>query len=640
MSESKQTMKFEAETKQLLDLMIHSLYSKKEIFLRELISNASDAADKLRFEGITNPALLEGAGELQIRVESDKAARTLTVSDNGIGMSREEVLANIGTIAKSGTRELLTSLKEAEAKNIPAEFIGEFGVGFYSCFMVAENVVFVTRRAGEESAHRWESTGDGTYTIADASRDAAGTTITLHLKDVDADDGIEDFTEPHILRRIVKQYSDFVRYPVVMPKSVEKEEDGKKTVTVEDETLNSMKAIWLRPESEVAKSDHDAFYRELSHDWTEPYATISMKAEGRFEYQTLLYLPKHPPMDLYSRMQERGLELYVKNVKIMDRCEDLLPEYLRFVYGVVDSSDMPLNVSREMLQHSRQIANIRSALTKKVVDTLVQQKESDKEAYLEFYKGLGSAPKEGVGADHENRDKIIDLLLFESSGEEEQLTSLKDYVARMKDDQKEIYYLSGESRQVVESSPHLEAFRSKGYEVLYMIDPVDEFMLPGMLAYDGKPLKSVGKGDVEIGTEDEQKQIKKELADQEKQYEGFLKALQKELDDHVEAVRLSKRLTTSAVCLVGGEQDLSPHIERMLKQNKVDVPNRKRTMELNPSSEIVQKLKARYDVRPTDLGLADHAQLLYGQALLAEGSPLPDPAKFAKLVAELMEKGL
>jgi molecular chaperone HtpG len=643
MSENTETLKFEAETKQLLDLMIHSLYSNKEIFLRELISNASDAGDKLRFEGITNPEIVEESGEFQIRIETGKDARTLTISDNGIGMSRQELMANIGTIAQSGTKELLAKLKENGAKDIPTNFIGEFGVGFYSCFMVSDKVVLVTRRAGEQGATRWESQGDGTYTIGDAKRDDPGTTITLHLKKADKDDGLDDFTEDTILRRIVKKYSDFVRYPIILKVKKEKEEGGEKKVVFEDETLNSMKAIWLRPESDVNDEDFNEFYRHIARDWTEPYTRITMKAEGRFEYQALLYLPKHAPFDMYSRTQERGLQLYVKNVKILDSCEDLLPEYLRFVKGVVDSPDLPLNVSREMLQNSRQIAQIKKALSKKVLDTLKQKKKKEKDeqdGYLGFYKEFGGVLKEGISIDFENRNRIVDLLLFESSNDPEKMTSLKDYVSRMKEDQQEIYYITGESRQVAESSPHLEAFEKKGYEVLYMTDPVDDFMLSALPEYGEKKLKSVSKGDVEIGSDDEKQEAQKELEEKNKQYIKFLAALQKELDDFVSEVRLSKRLTSSAVCLVGAEQDLSPHIERLLEKNKVDVPKHKRIMEINPDHEIVQKLKARYDLRPMDLEFADHAQLLLGQALLAEGSPLPDPAKFAGLVSKLMTENL
>ncbi len=634
------TMKFEAETKKLLDLMIHSLYSSKEIFLRELISNASDAHDRLHFEAITNEALKDAVEEPAIRLSVDKDKRILTISDNGIGMSKEEVQTNIGTIAKSGTKELFEKLKQSKVEELPTELIGEFGVGFYSAFMVANRVTLVTRRAGEQTATQWESKGDGTYSISDGERDAPGTTIALHLKPADADDGLDDFTEEWVLKRIVKQYSDFVRYPIILPVSREKEEDGKKVTEVEEETLNSMKAIWLRPEAEVKEEEHKEFYKHISHDWQEPLKHIAMKAEGRFEYQALLYIPSHAPFDMYYSTFKWGLQLYVKNVKILENAEDLLPPHLRFIKGVVDSPDLPLNVSRELLQHSRQITQIKKSLTKKVLDTLKYLKETDEEKYNGFYKEFGAVLKEGVSSDFENKDRITELLLFESSNDPEKLTSLADYVSRMKEDQEEIYYLTGESRQVIESSPHLEAFKERGLEVLYLTDPVDEFMMGTLTEYKEKKMRSVGKGDVELGTKDEKEQAQKELEDKSKQFSDFLKAVQKELDDHVSEVRLSKRLTESVSCLVGTEADLSPHIERLLSKNKVDVPAHKRIMEINPDHEIVQKLKARFDVRPTDLELADHAQLLYGQALLAEGSPLPDPATFATLVSKLFVRSL
>ncbi len=640
MTDNQETMKFEAEAKQILDLMIHSLYSNKEIFLRELVSNASDALDKLRFEGLTKPELVDGAGELEIRVETDEDARTLTVTDNGIGMSRDEVMANIGTIAKSGTRELLQRLKEAKSEEIPSDLIGQFGVGFYSGFMVAKKVSLVTRQAGEETATRWESAGDGTYTVADADSIDFGTAVTLHLKDVDEEDGLDDFTGEGVVRRIIKQYSDFVRYPILLKVRREKEEDGEKKVTFEDETINSMKAIWLRSESEVTDEEHGEFYKHISHDWNEPYTHVSMKAEGRLEYQALLYLPSRAPFDLYYQTFKWGLQLYVKNVKIMDNCEDLLPPYLRFTKGVVDSADLSLNVSREILQHDRQITQIKRALTKKVLDALKKNKTDEEEKYIEFFKEFGAVLKEGIAGDPKNKDRVVDLLYFESSHDPKKPTTLVDYVSRMKEDQKEIYYLVGESRKAIESSPHLEALFKKEYEVLFFTDPVDEFMTTSLPEFEGLKLKSVGKGQVELGSDEEKAQVKKELEDKGKEYSGFLSALQKELADHVGEVRLSSRLTTSPSCLVGSDSDLSPHIERMLIKNKVDVPDHKRIMEINQDHEIVQKLKARFDVRPTDLELADHAQILFGQALLAEGSPLPDPAAFAKLVAELMHRSL
>jgi molecular chaperone HtpG len=640
MNDKLETRKFEAESKQLLELMINSIYSTKDIFLRELISNASDALDKLRFEGLTAPELIEDGGELGIRIEVDKEARILTIIDNGIGMSRDELVANVGTIAKSGTKELLAKLKEAKSEDIPAELIGEFGVGFYSCFMVADEVSLVTKRAGEEEATSWISKGDGEYSVGSGSRDNCGTTIALKLKAVDDEDGLEDFAQEWVLKRIVKQYSDFVRYPIVLKKSVTKEVDGTTEESFEDETVNSQKAIWLRAESEVEDKEYDEFYKHVAHDWTEPLTRLSMHVEGRFEYRSLLFIPSHAPMDLYYKTFERGLELYVKNVKIIEKCDQLLPDYLRFVRGVVDSPDLPLNVSREILQHSRQIAQIRGVLTKKVLDKLAQLQTDDEEKYQTFFKEFGAVLKEGISIAPENKDKIAGLLLFDSSADKEKPTTLKDYVSRMNDDQTEIYFLVGESREAIEHSPHLEALREKDVEVLYLTDPVDEFMTAALTEYDGKAIKSVGKGEVELGSDEDRKKAKAEIDEKSKEFTGFLEAVQKELDDTVSEVRLSSRLTSSVACLVGAESDLSPHIERMLRKNKVDVPDHKRVLELNSSHEIVAKLKARYDVRPTDLELADHAQLLHGLALLAEGSPLSEPAKFAGMVAKLFEENL
>src|SRR5215218_5667917 len=443
-----ETLQFQAETKQLLDLMIHSLYSNKEIFLRELISNASDALDRLRFEALTQPELLAGDETLEIRLEADRNARTLTIRDNGIGMSRDEVIANIGTIAKSGTRELAERLKQGESQQAIAELIGQFGVGFYSSFMAAERVELVTRRAGEETATRWESTGDGTYTIEEGVKAGRGTAITLHLKPEDKDNGMDDFSDRWVVSRVVRRYSDFVIYPIVLradkdPEiedlAKEKETGEKPNMPLEEKVLNSMKPIWTRPASEVTQDEYKEFYKHISHDWTEPLKTIQYKAEGRIEYQALLFIPSTAPYDLYYVASKPGLQLYVKRIQIMEKCEDLLPQYLRFVRGVVDSPDLQLNVSREMLQQDRFIALIRKGLTKKVLDTLEEMKKSESSTYLKFWKEFGRAIKEGVSSDYENKERIVSLLLFESSNDPEKLTTLKDYVARMKEGQNEIY---------------------------------------------------------------------------------------------------------------------------------------------------------------------------------------------------------
>src|SRR5436309_8102053 len=472
-----ETLPFQAETKQLLDLMIHSLYSNKEIFLRELISNSSDALDRLRFEALTKPELMEGDENLEIRLEADRQNRTLTIHDNGIGMSRDEVIANIGTIAKSGTRELVERLKQGESKQTIAELIGQFGVGFYSSFMAAERVVLVTRRAGETAATRWESTGDGTYTVEDVEETAKpgrGTSIALYLKPEDKDNGVDDYSDRWVISRIVRRYSDFVSYPIKLTAekdpeiedlAKEKETGEKPKMPLEEKTLNSMKPIWTMPQAEVTKEQYNDFYRHVSNDWTEPLKVISYKAEGRVEYQALLFVPAQAPYDLYYVASKPGLQLYVKRIQIMEKCEDLLPHYLRFVRGVVDSPDLQLNVSREMLQQDRFITTIRKGLTKKVLDVLEEMKDKDSETYLKFWAEFGRAIKEGTSADYENKEKLLELLLFQSSHDPEnpeKLTTLKEYVERMKEGQNEIFYLTGESRSQVENSPNLEAFKEKG----------------------------------------------------------------------------------------------------------------------------------------------------------------------------------
>ncbi len=637
---SPETYQFQAETKQLLDLMINSLYTAKDIFLRELISNASDAIDRLRFEALTNPGLLDAGDTFEIRLDADPAARTLTVSDNGIGMSRDEVIADIGTIAGSGTRELREQIAEGQSREALAELIGQFGVGFYSCFMVADRVTLVTRRAGAAAATRWESTGDGQYTLAEATRPGRGTAITLHLKPADPEQGLDDFTDKWILARTIKKYSDFVTYPIIVKDErqvVEKDaagkpkESGPTTTVVEDKVLNSMKPIWTRPLSDVTAGEYAEFYRHVSHDWTEPLKTIPLRAEGRMEYHALLFIPAKAPFDLYYHGAESGPRLYAKRVMIMERCPDLLPRYLRFIRGVVDSADLPLNISRQTLQQDRHITQIRKWLTKKVLDALGEMSANESERYLDFWKQFGRALKEGVGADHDNKDKIVGLLVFESSHDGERLTTLKDYVGRMKEGQSEIFYLTGESRRVVEHSPHLEAFKEKGYEVLYMTDPVDELVVQSLTEYEGKALKSVGKGRVKLEGEDDQA-----IKHKEEESASFLEFLQKRLDEHVKQVRLTNRLTSSPVCLVVEEHEYSPHLERLLQKGQGGGHKQRRVLELNPDHQIVTQMKARFEANRADPMLADLAEVLLGYALLAEGSELPDPVTFNRLVARLM----
>ena len=639
-----QTHAFQADTKRLLHLMVHSLYTHKEIFLRELISNASDALDKLRIEALRKPELLKDGETLEIRLDTDAQARTLSIHDNGIGMSREEVMSHIGTIAKSGTRELMEKLKEKSDADSATELIGQFGVGFYSAFMVAKKVTVITRRAGEDTATRWESTGEGEYTLEDAQRDTHGTTVTLELLPVDREGGIEDFTDQWVLTRTVKRYSDFVTFPIILKvirEEVEKDEqgqpkpDGQKTTVVEDKTLNTMKPIWTR--SDVTDEEYAEFYKHVSHDWSEPMKTLRFRAEGRIEYQTLLFIPSQAQNDLFYNSSEYGLQLYVRRVMIMERCEELLPRYLRFVKGLVDSADLPLNISRQRLQEDRYITQIRKWISRKVLDTLEEIQRDDAEQYLKFWEHFGNALKEGV-SDHDYKDKILGLLLFASSQDPEKLTTLDDYVTRMKADQKEIFYLTGESRSVVEHSPHLEAFKAKEYEVLYLTSPVDEFLLQYVFEFKEKRLKSVGKGAVDLGDESEQKETSEKLQTLQEQYKDVFAVLQEKLGDHIKEVRLTNRLTSSPVCLVGAEHDYSPQLERLLK--KGDAQKQKRIMELNPDHAIVTKLKERFEKDSTDPVIADYAELLLGYGLLAEGSPIHDPVRYNQVLADLMTRTL
>ena len=648
--QSAETFTFQAETKQLLHLVIHSLYTNKDIFLRELISNASDALDKLRFESLTKPELLSATGELEIRLEADKQNRTLIISDNGIGMSRDEVVTNIGTIAKSGTKTLLDQVqKEGQSPEALSELIGRFGVGFYSAFMVADKVTLVTRRADEEIATEWESAGNGEYSLRETQRPQHGTSITLHLKPVDQENGIEDFTESWVLTNIVKRHSDFVTYPIKHNQEREEIErddagkpkpDAKPTLVIEDKTLNSMKPIWTRTPSDVSEEEYIEFYKHISHDWNPPLKTLNFRAEGRFEFQALVFLPSQAPFDLAFHASPFGLQLYAQRVMIMEQCEDLIPRYLRFLKGVVDSADLPLNVSRQRLQQDRHITQIRNWLTRKVLEALSNLAQQDAETYLKFWEQFGRVLKEGLSTDFENKDRIAPLLLFPSSKEPDKLVSLKEYVERMPLVQPEIFYLTGESRNAVENSPHLEAFQEKGHEVLYLIDPVDEFVVQSLTEFEGKKLKSIGKGTVHIGSESEQEEAEQALKQKSESYTELLQALQKMLDEHIKEVRLSNRLTTSPVCLVSEESDHSPHMERLLRQAQQDLPTQKRIMELNPTHPLLEKLHERFQQDNDAPTLKTYAELLFGYGLLAEGSEITDPVSFNKHLVALMATNL
>src|SRR5215475_1619506 len=639
---------FQAETKKLLDLMIHSLYTNKEIFLRELISNASDALDRLRFEALTDPTLLEENEKYEIRLDTDREARTLSISDTGIGMSRDEVMANIGTIARSGTDELRKGLEAAPTAQMAAELIGRFGVGFYSSFMVAAKVVLRTRKAGDTTATRWESTADGTYILSETERDRHGTTVTLYLKQADPEIGIEDFTDQWVLSRIVRKYSDFVTYPIIGKYIREDGGNGgglargsDPTIVIEDKILNSMKPIWSRPQSEVSESEYADFYRHISNDWNPPFKTVALKAEGMIEYQALLFIPAQAPYDLFYHGYQGGLRLYAKRVMVMENCADLLPGYLRFIKGVVDSADLPLNISRQMLQQDRHITQIRKWLAKKVLDLSAELFEKDYDNYLKFWGQFGRALKEGVSSDYENRERILSLLLFQSSADAEKLTTLKGYVERMKGGQEEIYYLTGESRGVVENSPHLEAFKEKGYEVLYLTEPVDELLVQSLWDYEGKKLKSAGKGALKLGdNQEEREKAQEELKKKEEEAADLFASMRDALDDRVKQVRLSNRLVASPACLVGAEMDYSPQLERLLQKGKGGGPKQRRILELNPDHEIFVKLRERFQQNKEDEAIEEYAELLLGYALLAEGSEIPEPTKFNRLVVGLMLKTL
>ncbi len=638
-----ESYQFQAETKQLLHLMIHSLYTQREIFLRELISNASDAIDRLRFESLTNPDLVKEQ-KFEIRLKPDPTAHTLTISDNGIGMSRDELVANIGTIARSGTQELRKKIQETPSSQAFADLIGQFGVGFYSAFMVADKVTLTTRRAGEETATRWESTGDGTYTLATTEKGAPGTDIVLHLKKPDAEAGIEDYSDRWKLSSIVHRHSDLIAYPIIYegPNSeVEQTNTGETVVdnkTVE-KVLNSMKPIWTQRQSDVTEEEYTEFYKHVASDWNKPLKVLPMKAEGIHEYEALLFIPSQAPYDLFYHASEVGLRLYAKRVMVMEKCEDLLPRYLRFIRGVVDSSDLPLNISRQRLQQDRHIGQIKKWLTRKVLDALTDMHEKENETYLKFWEQFGRPLKEGT-QDYENKDKVVSLLLFESSNHPEQRTTLKSYVERMKPEQTEILYLTGESRKVVENSPHLEAVREKGYEVLYLVDPVDELLTQHLNEFEGKRLKSISKGVVKLGTDEEKAQAEEQLKKKQEEYAGFLETLQKKLDEHVKQVRLSSRLVSFPACLVNEEHEYSPHLERLLQKGKGGGPKQRRIMELNPNHAIITRLFDRFQTNKEDGLLGDSAELLFDMSLLAEGSEIPDPVQFNRLTLQLLEKAL
>ena len=650
MSANVEQLEFQAEARQLLDLMVHSVYSNKDSFLRELISNASDALDKLRIEALRNKELGVDTSDLHIEIEADKGARTLTVRDNGIGMTREEVVDLIGTLAKSGTAELRQKLREAKnLKDAAAseELIGQFGIGFYSSFMVADKVTLLTRKAGESAATRWESSGEGTYTIetVDSSDGGApqGTSVTLHLKPEDTEDELHDYTSEYKIKELVKKYSDFIAWPIRMdverrtPASQEEgAEGGEEQVTIETQTINSMKALWAKSKDEVSDDEYKEFYKHIAHAWDEPLEVIAMKAEGTFEYQALLFIPSHAPFDLFNQDAKIGVQLYVKRVFIMSDCDQLMPMYLRFVKGVVDAEDMSLNVSREMLQQDRQINAIRRRLTKKVLSVIKDMQADRPEDYRTFWTQFGRVLKEGLMSDFDNRDTLLRISSFASTHSDEEPTTLAEYVGRMKEGQEQIFYATGESRQHVVNSPHLEAFKAKGYEVLLLTDPVDEVWVGLVPEFDGKPLQSVAKGEVDLDSEEDKSGAERE--EQQKDFADLLNWLKETLSDHVKEVRLSTRLTESPACLITDAFGITPALARMYRASGQEVPVGKRILELNPSHPLVTGLQQAHKERPEDQALAETAELLYGTALLAEGGALDDPARFAGLLADRLTR--
>ena len=624
MGATKETLGFQAEVKQLLHLMIHSLYSNKEIFLRELISNASDACDKLRFEALDNAGLYENESELKIRVAYDKEARTITISDNGIGLSREEAVAHLGTIAKSGTREFFSALTGDQAKD--AHLIGQFGVGFYSSFIVADKVTVISRRAGQnkDQAIRWESAGEGDFSIEMVEKEGRGTDVTLHLRE-----GEDEFLGGWKLKSILKKYSDHITLPILMKK--EEWKDGAQVVTDEDETVNQASALWARSKSEITDEQYKEFYKHVAHDFDDPLAWSHARVEGKQEYTQLLYIPARAPFDLFERGARHGVKLYVKRVFIMDDAEQLMPLYLRFVRGVVDSADLPLNVSREILQQSKDIDTIKGGCVKKVLGMIEDMAENDAEKFAKFWGEFGQVLKEGVGEDHANKERIAKLLRFASTKADttDETVSLADYVSRMKEGQDKIYYVTAETFTAAKNSPHLEIFRKKGIEVLLLSERVDEWVVGSLTEFDGKQLQSVAKGGLDLGKLEDEAE-KKEAEKAADEYKELIEKIKSELGDKVKDVRVTHRLTDSPSCIVADEHDLGGNLARILKAAGQKAPSSKPILEINPNHLAVQRLK--YE----ETRFSDWANLLLEQAMLAEGGTLEDPAGFVKRINDLM----
>ncbi len=643
MAQNKETHEFKTEVKQFMNLIINSLYSNKEIFLRELISNASDALDRLSFKTQTEPEILGSDTEFKIKIIPDKENKTLTVSDNGIGMGHDDIVENIGTIARSGTAAFLEALeKSKKQETLAPELIGQFGVGFYSSFIVADTVTVITRPPDSDVATKWESTGDGTYSIESTTKENRGTDVILTLKELDADD--PDFTNEWTIRQIVKRHSDFVRYPIVMdverevPESESTDQqvldkdgkpvEGEKKTEIREETLNSMKAIWARDKKDITEEEYKDFYSHISHDWNPPLTHLHLKMEGVTEYSALLFIPSQAPFDLFHPERQHGIQLYCRRVFIMDDCREILPEYLRFIKGVVDAPDLNLNISREILQQDALVRNIRKNLNKKILEKLAGL---DSETYETFYEEFGAVIKEGIHTDFENRDKLIELARFKTSRSEGKWVALKDYVANMKNDQEFIYYLTGDNLTTMLNSPHLEALREKDYEVLLMTDPVDEFVIQAMPEYDGKKLKSAEKGDLGLEQVDDEKKS---------HYEPLFEKIKSHLEDQVKDVKPSSHLKESVACLSGETSDMSAYMEKLLKASGQPLPETKRVLELNLDHPLLEKIQTLYENNHDDETLQEYSRLLMDLAVVSEGGKIENPTRFSKMVGELMAKGI
>ncbi len=638
---TKKTRKFKTEVQQLLHLIIHSLYSNKEIFLRELISNASDAIDKARFKEQIEPALFSDDTDYHIRIATDPEAKTITISDNGIGMTFDEVNDNIGTIAQSGTAAFMEALEKSKNETaLSPELIGQFGVGFYSAFIVADKVCLDTRAAGEEKGVRWESDGKGSYTVQEIEKENRGTSIVLYLKD--PEEGDQNFTEDYTIQNIVKKHSDFVTYPVIMnleksepipENEIIKDSDGKpigdtfKKVR-KDETLNSMKAIWAKDKEDVTQEEHEEFYKHISHNWDKPFQTIHKKFEGVTEYDVLMYLPSTAPMDLFRPERKHGMQLYCKRVFIMDDCKELLPEYLGFVQGVVDAPDLNLNVSREILQEDRLVRNIKRNLVKQIFSVL---EGLEKEKYEEFYKEFGQALKAGIPTDFQNKERLASLLRYKTTKSGDNYVSLDEYIENMKEDQKEIYYLTGESLTSLMNSPLLESLKARDYEVLLMVDPIDEWVTQSLMDYKEKKLKSAEKGDLDLDKVDDEKK---------NEYSALLSFLKGKLEAKVKDVVVSDRLKDSVSCLSGDDYGMSAYMEKIMKASGQKTPDQKRVMEVNVNHPVMEKIKGLFEGDTTNPVLTDYSDLLFDIAVISEGGKLDNPARFSSLLGDLMAKAI